>query len=87
MDSPRFSLWSDVPQQNRLLKVLILCAVAPPLACREPAPPPGIYLPVALDSLLRRSYLSESGCFSVSRIAVLLLFDLQMDLQVFAIFR
>ena len=49
-------------------------------SCRDLAPPPAVYLPVALDSLLRWSYLSESSQFSVSRIAVLLLFDLLLDL-------
>ena len=49
----------------------VLCCSA---ACRELAPPPAVYLPVTLDSLLRRSYLSERDRFSVSRIVALLLF-------------
>ena len=49
-------------------------------ACREPAPPPMVCLPVALDSVLRRSYLLESDRFSVSRIVALLLFDFLLDL-------
>ena len=49
-------------------------------ACLELAPPTAVYLPVALDSLLLQSYLSESDQFSASRIAALLLFDLLLDL-------
>ena len=49
-------------------------------ACQEPVSPPTVYLPVALDSLLHQSYLSESGRFSVSGIVALLIFDLLLDL-------
>ena len=45
----------------------------------ESAIPPTVNLPIALDSLLCQSYLSESGQFSVSRIVALLLFDLVLD--------
>ena len=65
---------------------VLRCSAACSAACWEPAHPPAAYLPLAFDSLLHQSYLSESGCFSVSRIAVLL-FDLLIDFQVFAIFR
>lgn len=41
-------------------------------ACKEPAPPPTVYLLVTLDSLLRPSYLPESVLFSVPRFAALL---------------
>ena len=43
-----------------------------------------VYLPITLDSLLRTFYLSESGQFSVPRIAALL-FDLLLNLYVFGI--
>ena len=53
-------------------------------ACRELAPPAAVYLPVTSD-LLRTSCLSESGRFSVSRIAAALLFDLLLGLSLIGI--
>ncbi|XP_077921548.1 MICOS complex subunit MIC26 isoform X1 [Halichoerus grypus] len=47
-----------------------------------PPPPPSILPNIASDSLLPVSYLPESGCFSVQRVAAILFFDLGLSSQV-----
>ena len=77
----------EVPHWSRVLKFPILHSTARSLSSSQPRRLPSslFYLQryITSESLLCTSYLVESSCFSICRIAAVLFIDLQLSSQVF----